>query len=327
MPVDPQIAGLLAQLALVPPPADLAETRARAEASVALLPRREIDVFSSRDLVLDGADGPLRGRLYVPSEGGPHPLTVFFHGGGFIAYSIDTHDQLCRELAVGAHTAVLSVEYRLLPEHPTLSVIADAYAALVWAVTNAAELGVDVTKVAVAGDSAGAHLALASAMQARDRGGPTLRAQLLFYPAVDFTGTEYASYTENAQGYQLDRDRHQAIVDLFAPTRELAEHPLVSPIHFADLKELPATLIYAAEFDVLRDEDMALAGALKNAGVRSEYRLGLGMIHGFANLTGMSAAAAISVDSAAEWLRERLTDTGACEPASKQAPGISNLSL
>ncbi|TCQ99101.1 acetyl esterase [Neorhizobium sp. JUb45] len=287
-------------------PTGIPEIRARAEANAKTLPRRNINVATTRELTVTGSAGPINARLYLPTYGDPHPLTVFFHGGGFISGSLATHDHLCCELAQGAATAVLSIDYRLLPEHPVAAAIDDAYAALCWAADHGTELGVDSTRLALAGDSVGGHLALASSLRARDEGGPHIKAQLLLYPPVDFTGTTYPSIEENGEGFGLTAEQNSMLQALIAPTREIAEDPLVSPLRFADFADLPPSLVATAEFDILRDEGTALAAALRSAGVDVTHHSCQGMIHGFGNLTGVSTAAAAALDAATNWLRQHL---------------------
>lgn len=287
-------------------PTGIQEIRARAEANAKTLPRRNINVATTRELMVTGGSGPINARLYLPTYDDAHPLTVFFHGGGFVSGSLATHDHLCRELAQGAATAVLSIDYRLLPEHPVAAAIDDAYAALCWAADHGTELGVDATRLVLAGDSVGAHLALVSSLQARDKAGPHIKAQLLLYPPVDFTGTAYPSIEENGRGFGLTAEQNSMLQALIAPTQAIAEEPLVSPLRFADFADLPPSLVATAEFDILRDEGTALVEALRSAGVDVTHHSCQGMIHGFANLTGVSTAAAAALDATTNWLRQHL---------------------
>lgn len=299
MPLDPPFQMLLQHMATLPQPAGLAELRAGVLANAALIPRRPVTLGAVRDLMVPGAEGELPARLYTPPGEGPFALTVFFHGGGFVAYSIETHDQLCRELCAGAACAVLSVDYRLAPEHPYPAGVNDAYAALQWAAAHAAELGADPLRLAVAGDSAGASLAMACTLRARDEGGPALRAQLLIYPPTDFEGGErYASRRDNGNGYFLTEDRMAFFAQMYLSDPSHAAHPHVSPLPSAGLHALPPALVLTAEFDPLRDEGAAYAEALEAAGTPARHLPGPGMIHGFANLTALSPAAAGLMDEA-----------------------------
>ena len=182
----------------------------------------------------------------------------------------------------------------------------DAYAALVWAAAHGEELGADASRLAVAGDSAGASLCIACTLRARDEGGPRIRAQLLIYPAADFVNTDrYPSRRENAEGYFLTEERMRFFAQMYLADPGHGAHPHVSPLHAAQLHDLPPALVMTAEFDPLRDEGAAYAGALRAAGVRADHLPGPGMIHGFANMTAFSPAAAGLLDRAA-WLGEEL---------------------
>lgn len=309
MPLDPALKEVLLQFAAAPQPSGLDEMRQMVIASAERTPKRPAKIAGTRDLLIPGPESELPARLYLPLGEEPEvgwPLTVFYHGGGFVAYSIETHDQVCRELCEGANTAVLSVDYRLSPEHKFPAPVDDAYAAFVWAAGHATELGVDASRLAVAGDSAGGSLSIAVTQRARDEHGPTIKAQLLIYPATDFGGAgNYASRQENGEGYFLTEERMKFFGEMYLADAQQAAHPHVSPIN-ADLKNLPPALVLTAEFDPLRDEGVAYAEALKAAGNRAEQQSGPGMIHGFANMTGISPAAAELMDTAAAWLGREL---------------------
>ncbi len=308
MPLVPELQTFLAQI----PPApteqpSIEQIRALAVANAAQLPRRPTSGAGTREIVVPGPASELPARVYTPLGVGPFPLVVYFHGGGFVAYTLDTHDQVCLELCTGTGAVVVSVDYRLAPEfrfpHPT----DDAYAAVNWLGEHAAELGADARRMAVAGDSAGASLSLAAALRLRDHGGPRLAAQLLIYPVADMSGqTEYPSRSENGQGYFLTSEAMQFFGAMYLNAPKDALHPHVSPLHSASLAGLPPTLILTAEYDPLRDEGHALAEKLHQAGVDTTCRPGPGLIHGFANMTGFVPAAAQIMDDAAVWLKEKL---------------------
>ena len=312
MPLDPALQEVLLQFAAAPQPAGLEEMRQMVVANADRAPRRPVTLASTRDLTIPGPASALPARLYTPSGEAPAhgwPLTVFFHGGGFVAYSIETHDQVCRELCAGARTAVLSVEYRLAPEHKFPAPVDDAYAAFVWAAAHAGSLGADPSRLALAGDSAGASLCIAVTQRARDEHGPDITAQLLIYPAADFVNTDrYPSRRDNGQGYFLTEERMKFFGEMYLASAEHGAHPHVSPLHAADLGNLPPALVLTAEFDPLRDEGMAYVQALQAAGTRAEHQPGPGMIHGFANMTGVSPAAAALMDQAAAWLGQELAE-------------------
>jgi acetyl esterase len=306
MPLDPQLAALLKTTANQPPPGGLNSLRATLEANAVALPGRKVDVTDVRNIELQGPNGPVNARLYKPRGISTPPLTVFYHGGGFVAGSLDTHDGVCREMAAHTKTAVLSVDYRLAPEYPFPAGIEDAYHALVWASSNGAALEVDVTRIAVAGDSAGATIALITAIRARDELGPVIRAQLIFYPCTDLRDTAYASREENAEGYGLTEGARKMLTGLYAPTDQLRHNPRISPLLQKNLAGLPPTLIITCQYDPLRDEGLAMADALYTAGADVCAQTADGMIHGFINYTAASTAAAAHYDAGLQWLEGHL---------------------
>jgi acetyl esterase len=244
-------------------------------------------VAAVRDLEIAGATGPLRARHYAP-HGGSGPLTVYLHGGGFVIGDLDTHDEPCRILCRHAGVHVLSVEYRLAPEHPFPAAVEDAAAALGWAQTNAATLGADSTRVSIGGDSAGANL---SAVISRLTSGakPPL-AQLLIYPPTDGI-TPRRSYELFGEGFFLSRRDSAAFGRLYAGTVRGDGDARRSPLHAPDLSNLPPALVITAGFDLLRDEGEAYAQALSSAGNVTRLQKYPSLGHGFIHLTGVCPAA------------------------------------
>jgi acetyl esterase len=246
-------------------------------------------VAAVHELHVDGATGPLRARHYVPPEpGGPHPLLVFFHGGGFVVGDLVTHDSPCRLLCRHGGVHVLSVDYRLAPEHPFPAAVHDARAALTWAFEHAEALGADPSRVAVGGDSAGGNLsAVATRLAVRD-GGPTPTLQLLIYPATEMEG-ERPSLSLFAEGFYLTRaDRDWYHANYMNGASE--EDPLGSPLLAGDLGGLPPAYVVTAAFDPLRDEGEAYAYALREAGSPVLLRRFAGLVHGFINMTAINPA-------------------------------------
>jgi acetyl esterase len=261
-----------------------ARRQARREALAYSGPR--IDVGTVADLEIPSPDGPLPARHYAPDEpGGPHPLLVYFHGGGFVVGDLDVYDQTCRLLCRHAGVHVLSVDYRLAPEHPFPAAVDDAAAAFDWAHAHAAALGADPGRVAIGGDSAGGNLAAVTAREADTR--PF--AQLLIYPAVEMTDRVHPSHDLFAEGFFLTRaDRewfHEHYLGAAAP-----DDPRAQPLGDHDLAGLPPAVVVTAAFDPLRDEGEAYAAALRDAGVPVVLRRFAGLIHGFINMTGVSRA-------------------------------------
>jgi len=240
-----------------------------------------IPVGRVRELTVDGATGPLRARHYAPPEsGGPHPLLVFLHGGGWVVGDLDTHDQPCRLLASASGARVLSVDYRLAPEDPFPAPVDDAVAAFRAAVADAARLRSDPARVAVAGDSAGGHLAAVTALVCAREGGPAPAFQLLIYPVTDCVRVA-ASRRIFAEGFLLTKENMEWYEDQLAPPGVDRGDPRISPLLAPDLDGLAPALVVTAGFDPLRDEGEAYGARLKEAGVRAIVRRYPGYVHGF----------------------------------------------
>lgn len=233
---------------------------------------------------IPGPSGDIPIRIYWPSDDVGLAVVVYFHGGGWVTCDLDTHDHTCRDLANDAHSIVISVDYRLAPEHRYPAAPEDCYAATVWAGEHAAELDGDGTRLAVAGDSAGGNLAAVVAQMARDRSGPALRFQLLIYPAVGLYSDDRVSLSENAEGFGLTRERMAWFTDHYAPDVARREEAYHAPIRATDLSGLPPALIITAEYDPLRDEGADYGAALRAAGVRATVTQYDGMIHAFFSL-------------------------------------------
>ena len=233
--------------------------------------------------MIPGPAGEMLVRIYWPDSTGPLPLVVFFHGGGFVLCSLDTHDELARGLCHGSGAVVVSVDYRLAPEAPYPAAADDCYAALVWAVSHAAELGADGARVAVAGDSAGGNLAAVTALRARDLGGPALRHQCLIYPVTDCR-FDTPSYIDNADGYFLTAESMRWFWSHYLQDMGRAAEPYASPLRAPSLAGLAPALVITAEYDPLRDEGEHYAQALLAAGVPTTLKRYDGMIHGFVSM-------------------------------------------
>jgi acetyl esterase len=208
------------------------------------------------------------------------PVVVYFHGGGWVIGDLEVVDQPCRQLASAAGAIVVSVDYRLAPEHRYPAAFEDSYAATVWVGAHAAEIGGDPARLAVAGDSAGGNLAAAVALAARDRGGPELAAQLLIYPVTDFNfGT--ASYHDNREGYLLTKGSMQWFWAHYLGAQDLDKDPYACPLRADSLAGLPPAYVATSEYDPLRDEGEAYARRLEEAGVAVTAKRFDGMLHGF----------------------------------------------
>jgi acetyl esterase len=235
-----------------------------------------------RDLEVPGPAGAVPMRHYRRSrDGGLRPILLYFHGGSFALGSPNTHTNICRALAAAADCIVLSVGYRLAPEHPYPAAVEDAYAALCWASREGATIAGDPDLVAVAGDSAGGTLAAALCLMARDRRFPPLRHQALVYPATDATTIDRDSYRLYGRGYALDTEEVLWAREQYLPDARDRTLPYASPLLAASHAGLPPATVVTGEFDVLRDEGQAYAKALERDGVKVTYLCVPGVAHAF----------------------------------------------
>ena len=279
MPLDPQAKAALDLRAGAAPIESLtpAEARAQSEA-MPRLPGPEVAKVEDLDVPGDGVEVPV--RVYTPDVERPLGALVWLHGGGWVIGSIETNDATCRSLANEAQCIVVSVEYRLAPEAKFPAPLDDSYAATAWTAEHASALGVDQTRVAVGGASAGGNLAAAVALMARERGGPALAHQLLIYPATarDFSTRSYGEYAEE---YALDRATMQWYWAHYLRNDADAANVYAAPLLAGDLAGLPPALVITAEYDVLHDEGEAYADRLREAGVAVTCSRYDGMVHGF----------------------------------------------
>ncbi len=305
MPVDPQIQALLDRGTGVPATHTLpvAEARRQYEARIALMaPPPAVAKVLERSI--DSPEGAIRLRVYTPADSGPFPLMMFFHGSGFVLCSLDTHDGMCRNLAAGIGCVVVSVDYRLAPEHKFPRGPDDCLAATRWAAANAAGLDIDPARVMVAGDSAGGNMAAVTALRIRDEGGPRLCGQMLLYPVTDYHTPGTPSYAENADGYGLTRDTMEWFWAHYLTSPVEAENPYASPLRARDLTGLPPAYVTSAEYDPLRDEAERYGMRLRAAGVPTEITRFPGMNHGFLFWVGVVGGADSAMAEACAWARQ-----------------------
>jgi acetyl esterase len=236
---------------------------------------------------IPGPGGPIALRVYVPEGEPPFPVLVFFHGGGFVLGTLDDFEPFCTFLASGASGVVVSVDYRLAPEHKHPAAVDDAWAAVQWVAGHAEELGGDAGRIAVAGDSAGGNLAAVVSMLARDAHSPALTYQVLICPWVDLDNCESDSFRWFGEGLWLSKTNIQWYRDHYLQNGGQARHPRVSPLLAEDLRGLPPALIINAEFDVLRDQGEAYARRLEKAGVPVLATRYKGTLHDFVTLPGL----------------------------------------
>ena len=271
-------------------------------------------LYDVRNHTIDGPGGPLKVRVYRPSDAEALPITMFFHGGGWVLGDLELSDAFCREVAAGVDCLVVSVDYRLAPEHRFPCAVDDCLEAISWVNDHAANLGADTSAFALSGISAGGNLAAVCALQLRDQQRIAPLAQVLICPVLDHN-FERASYLENATGMLLERDDMRWFWDHYLPTAAWGLHPNASPMQAPDLTGLAPAIVITAEHDPLRDEGAAYAARLRAAGVPVRYRCYHGMIHGFvgnAALTcGREALAELIVDMRLAFRRhDFVVDTG-----------------
>jgi acetyl esterase len=302
MALDPQAQAMLDQLAAlgIPDFNTLEPQLARQLSNVR--PPSPPEVAAVQDRTIPGPAGEIPIRVYTPEGSAPFPGLVYYHGGGFVICGLDSHDGVCRELANESGCVVVSVDYRMAPEEPFPAAPEDCYAATCWVAENGGEIGVDPSRLAVGGDSAGGNLAAVVSLMARDRSGPALRHQLLVYPVTDHS-FETASYHENAEGYLLTREMMRWFWGHYLGSDGDGSHAYASPLRAEELSGVPPAHLITAEFDPLRDEGEAYAARLRDAGVATTLTRFDGMIHGFFTMGAAIDAAETAVDEASRELR------------------------
>jgi acetyl esterase len=276
------------------------------EAQADLVSKLPVDIEELT--IADGPSAQVALRILRPPHAqAPLPVIVYIHGAGWVFGSMQTHDRLMRELAIGAGAAVVFPEYRLSPEAKYPTALEECYSAVQWVAEHGEEHGMDPERLAVAGDSVGGNMAAAVTLLSRERGGPVISLQLLFYPATD-AAFDTASYHQFAEGYHLHRDAMMWFWDQYTTNpgerNEITASPLRASIE--QLKGLPPALVITAEADVLRDEGEAYANKLREAGVRVTAVRFQGTIHDFVMLNALATTAAArgATALATAWLRE-----------------------
>ena len=311
MPLDPRARRFLETLAAMNPPSALTLSVAERRAGLAHLlsfSGAPDEVAAVDQFELPGPDGGLTVRAYTPLSahiGEKLPGMLFFHGGGLVAGSLDTHDPVCRSLSNASGCRVLSVDYRLAPEHRFPAAVVDGCAAAEWIAAHADELYIDRERLGVSGDSAGATLAAVICHTLTVAGQVPLAFQFLLCPIMDFAA-ESDSRRRLAQGYLVDRDTlEHDLKHYLAPGVDRTD-PRISPARVGDVSRLPPTAVHTAEFDPLRDEGLSYAERLRQAGVPTLYRCHPGMIHLFYGMRGLIAYAGVAFAQMGEDIRSLL---------------------
>jgi acetyl esterase len=301
MPINSEFEPFLAMMKMAPPFADDTLEALRA---TPISPPSDVQVAAIETLAIEQGTHAIPVRLYRADTGPMQPLIVYFHGGGFVIGGLDSHDGFCRLLCRDIGCSVLAVDYRLAPEHKFPAASDDALAALRWAHANAGRLGVDASRIMIAGDSAGGNLTAATALRSRDEGGPALLGQVMFCPLVEFHRDDRPSMRENGPGPFLTLADIAFCTNAYLRSRDDAAHPHAAPLHAESLRDLPPALILTAEYDPLRDEGEAYAARLKAEGVDVRCTRYDGTIHDFMVMSEMPTAGQARGE-ACDWIRAR----------------------
>ena len=324
MPLDPHARRFLDTLAASRAASPLALTVEERRRSLAQLlrftgPLQAVGGVDER--IFPGPATALRLRIYSPAGAGARealPALVYFHGGGLVAGSLDTHDAICRALAGATRCRLFSVDYRLAPEHPFPAAVNDGLAATLWIATHAAVLGVDPERLGVCGDSAGATLAAVVCQCAAAARQPRLACQFLLCPILDYAA-ESDSRCRFAQGYLVERATLEHDLRHYLPAGADRADPRVSPLRARELTNLPPTVIHTAEFDPLCDEGAAYAERLRAAGVRTSYRCHPGMIHLFYGIGALIPYARAAFELMGADIRSLMDEPGGGELGDERA--------
>lgn len=310
MPVHPQCQAILDAAANADGPTvfdtrDPVEARRLYSASNEIFAVPTADLRSVENRRVPGGAVNVPVRVYTPdveADGNGLPVLIFLHGGGWVFGDLDTHDAMCRAFAHEAGCLIVSVDYRLAPEHKFPAALDDCLTVLDWVAANAAEIGADPARIAIGGDSAGGNLAAAACQAARDKDGPAIVFQLLIYPATDFTA-DMTSPRSNAAGFGLSDVAIEWMRNCYLNDPFDTTDPRASPAMARDLSNLPPALIQTAEFDPLHDEGKAYADAMRAAGNTVIHINYPGMIHGFMRMGALVDDAALGISDAAKALR------------------------
>lgn len=308
MALDAFVKGLIDQMAANPMPklweVPAIQGREMYRMMASALEPPAVAIGKIENTTMPGPGGPLKLRIYTPvaQSGSALPALIYFHGGGWVIGDLDTHDALCRTLANETGARVVSVDYRLAPEHKFPAAADDCYAAVKWVEQNASSLGVDANRIAVAGDSAGGNLSAVVCLMAKQKGGPRIVYQLLIYPVTQWKA-DTGSMNAFAEGYFLEKRTMHWFFEQYAAGKDANDWRL-SPLAAPDVSGLPRAYVVTAGFDPLRDEGKAYADKLNRAGVAAVYVDYPGMVHGFFNMQAAIPTAKAAISDAAKALRQ-----------------------
>ncbi len=285
---------------------DYKKMRKEAEFNGKISQGKKPKLYDIEEIIMPETQGKLKARIYRPNNKEDNAVIVFYHGGGWAVCSLDTHDVLCRYLALKSNCTLVSVDYRLAPENKFPTAINDAYDALIWINNNPKIIKADSSRIAVCGDSAGGNLSAAVSIMARDKGFNKIKCQVLLYPAVDMVHLDTPSYKMFAKGYGLLVKEMELFKEYYFSKPEDMYSPFASPMLCNDHKNLPSTYIVTAQFDVLRDEAEVYANVLKNAGNDVVLKRYDGMFHGFMCVGGLIKKAWIANEEVADYIKSKV---------------------
>jgi acetyl esterase len=308
IPLTPDVAAVVIQAGgggPVPLEVPIEQHRAMSKGAVMAMAGPPTPVARVEDVRLPVDGGEIALRVYVPAGEGPFPIAVFFHGGGWYMIDLEGSDGHCRFFADRMGAVVVSVDYRLAPEHPYPAPMEDCYAATCWAAAHAADYGADAGRLMVFGDSAGGQLAAGVTLLSRERGGPAIHHQCLIYAALSprMEGPSYDRYRDGPFATYLNT---RASWDMYVPVEADRALPHVAPLDAPDLAGLPPATIVVAAHDLLRDDGEAYVARLRDAGVPAELIVAEGMVHAYLYLLGVAPSARAEVERLCVVLRERL---------------------
>ena len=271
-----------------------------------------------KDIKIPGPVKQIPIRIYTPEHSRNSPIILFMHGGGWAIGNLNTIDSICRQMAKKGSVIVVSVDYRLAPENPFPAGLEDCYAALRWTYQNAQSISGDQNRIAVAGASAGANLAAALTLMARDKNGPPIAAQVLVYPVTNCWKIDTESYLKFGNDFYLTKKQMASFINAYLPHREDRNNPLVSPLLADNLQRLPPALVITAEFDPLRDEAEAYYKRMQEAGISVVHTRYKGMIHGFLGMGRFLPQAGQATDEIAIFLKGQFDKDEKAPPISKK---------
>lgn len=304
MVLDPQVKALLeeSKKEITPPMSTLSPNKARLTTNYESMAGDPEEVGEVVDRRIPGPNGEIPVRIYTPKGKGAFPALIYYHGGGWVLGDLESVDVPCRLIVNRADCVVVSVDYRLAPEHKFPAAVEDAYSAAKWLAKNAESVNVDSSRIAVGGDSAGGNLAAVVALMARDKGDLSIIYQMLIYPVTDYS-FKTDSYTKNAEGYLLTKEDMIWYWNHYLRHEDDGKNPYASPLQAENLSGLPPALVQTAEFDPLRDEGEHYAERLKESGVFVEAKRYNGMIHGYFWMSGVLDQGKECIEQAANSLK------------------------